>query len=63
MKTAIRGLRQDHLKHIKRIAKENKSLGKDEVSRAEKNVEKEVKSCLDEIVKISEKVQAEVMET
>jgi ribosome recycling factor len=61
-KVVVRSLRQDKLKGIKAATKKDKSIGKDEVARAEKEVEKEVKEYLEKIGKISEKVQKEIME-
>ena len=61
-KTAVRNIRQDHLKLIKKAAKHDPGMGKDVVTRVEKEVEKEVKSMLEEVEKISEQVQKDIME-
>ena len=60
-KTTIRNIRQDHLKLIKKAFKDDPGLGKDAVAKAEKVVEKEMKSTLNEIEKLTEKIMKEVM--
>ena len=61
-KIAIRNIRQDHLKFIKKAAKQDRSLSEDVVVHVEKEVEKHVKSSLDEVVMITEKAQKLIME-
>jgi len=60
-KTIVRNIRQDHLKLVKKAAKDDPEMGKDVVVRVEKDVEKEIKSALEDIEKISEQVQKDIM--
>jgi ribosome recycling factor len=60
-KTVIRNIRQEHLKLIKNALKEDPGIGKDAVTRVEKNVEKQVKSTLEEVDRITEQIKKDVM--
>jgi ribosome recycling factor len=60
-KTMVRNIRHDHLKLIKKAAKDDPGMGKDVVTRIEKEVEKEIKSTLEEVEKLSERFQRDIM--
>lgn len=60
-KTVIRNVRQEHLKLIKNALKEDPGIGKDAATRVEKNVEKQVKSTLEEVDRITEQIKKDVM--
>jgi ribosome recycling factor len=60
-KIHLRSIRQDHLKLIKKALKDDPGLGKDAVTRTEKEVEKEIKSALEEVDKIAEQVKKDIM--
>lgn len=60
-KTIVRNIRHDHLKLVKKAAKDDPEMGKDVIVRVEKDVEKEIKSALENIEKISEQVQKDIM--
>ena len=61
-KAVVRNIRHDHLKFIKAALKDDPSIGKDEATKAEKDVDKEVKSTLEEIDKIGEQIKRDIME-
>jgi len=61
-KTTVRNIRHDHLRLIKTAFKEDPSLGKDAVTKAEKDVDKEIKSTLEELDKIGEQIKIDIME-
>ena len=61
-KTVLRNIRQGQLKLIKAAFKDNPALGKDAVTRVEKDVEKEIKTTGDEVDKISEQIKKDIME-
>jgi ribosome recycling factor len=61
MKTVIRNVRQEHLKLVKNALKEDPGLGKDAVTRVEKDVEKQIKSTLEEVERITEQIKKDIM--
>ena len=61
-KTIIRNIRHDHLKLIKKAFKDDPALGKDAVNRVEKEVEKEIKSVLEDVDKVVHQVQKDIMD-
>lgn len=61
-KIAVRNIRQEHLKLTKNVVKDDPGIGKDEVTRAEKDIEKKVKSAVDDIDRITEQVRKDIME-
>jgi ribosome recycling factor len=60
-RTVVRNIRQDHLKLIKKAFKDDPEMGKDAVTKVEKDVEKEVKKALEDIDKIAEQVKSDIM--
>ena len=60
-KLIIRNIRQEHLKLIKNALKEDPKLGKDVIARVEKDVEKEVKSTLEDLDRIVEQIKKDIM--
>ena len=60
-KTIIRNIRQEHLKLIKNALKEDPGIGKDATTRAEKDVEKQMKSTLEEVDRIIEQIKKDIM--
>ena len=61
MKIIVRNIRQEHLKLIKNALKEDPGLGKDAIARVEKDVEKQIKSNLEEVDRITEKIKKDIM--
>lgn len=60
-KTVIRNIRQEQLKLIKSAFKQDPAIGKDAVTRVEKDVDKEMKKTLDEIDRITEQIKKDIM--
>jgi ribosome recycling factor len=60
-KTVLRSIRQDHLKLIKSALKDDPGIGKDAVTRVEKEVEKDFKTALEEVDKIAEQIKKDIM--
>ena len=60
-KTVIRNIRQEHLKLIKNALKEDPGIGKDAATRVEKDVEKQMKSTLEEVDRITEQIKKDIM--
>lgn len=60
-KVVVRNIRQGHIKLIKTAVKEDPGIGKDAVTRIEKEVEKEIKSTLEEIDRIAEQLKTDIM--
>ena len=60
-RTMIRNIRQEHLKLIKNALKEDPGIGKDAATRAEKDVEKRIKSTLEEVDRITEQIKKDIM--
>jgi ribosome recycling factor len=61
-KIIVRNIRQEHLKLIKNVFKDDPGIGKDAVTRIEKDVEKKVKSAQEDIDRITEQVKKDIME-
>ena len=61
LKTTVRNVRQDQLKLIKSAFKEDPTIGKDTVSKVEKDVDKEMKKTLEEIDRITEQIKKDIM--
>ena len=60
-KTLVRNIRQEQLKLIKSAFKEDPAIGKDAVTRVEKDTEKEMKKTLEEIDRITEQIKKDIM--
>jgi len=60
-KGVVRNIRQEHLKLIKNELKQDPGIGKDAATRAEKDVEKEMKSTLEEVDRITEQIKRDIM--
>jgi ribosome recycling factor len=60
-KAVIRNIRQEQIKLIKKALKEDPGIGKDAVTRVEKEVEKEVKSTLEDVDRITEQIKKDIM--
>jgi ribosome recycling factor len=60
-KTVVRNIRQEHLKLIKKAFKDDRALGRDAVIRVAKDVEKEVKTALEETDKITEQIKKDIL--
>jgi ribosome recycling factor len=60
-KTMIRNIRQEHLKLIKNALKQDPGIGKDATTRVEKDVEKQMKSTLEEVDRIIEQIKKDIM--
>jgi len=60
-KTVVRNVRQEQLKLIKSAFKQDPAIGKDAVTRVEKDVDKEMKKTLDEIDRITEQIKKDIM--
>lgn len=57
----IRNIRQEQLKLIKNALKEDPGIGKDAAARVEKDVEKQIKSTLEEVDRITEQIKKDIM--
>ena len=60
-RTIIRNIRQEHLKLIKNALKEDPGIGKDAATRVEKDVEKQIKTTLEEVDRITEQIKKDIM--
>jgi ribosome recycling factor len=60
-KITVRHIRQRHMKLIKSAAKDDPSISVDVIARAEKDVEKEIKSALADIDKVTDQVKDDIM--
>lgn len=60
-KILVRNIRQDQLKVIKSAFKEDPAIGKDAVTRVEKDTDKEMKKTLEEIDRITEQIKKDIM--
>jgi len=60
-KTLVRNIRQDQLKLIKSAFKDDPAIGKDAVTRVEKDTDKEMKKTLEEIDRITEQIKKDIM--
>ena len=60
-KIVIRNIRQDHLKLIRNALKRDPGIGKDVAARIEKDVEKETKSTLEEVDRITDQIKKDIM--
>jgi ribosome recycling factor len=60
-KTVIRNIRQEHLKLIKNALKKDPGIGKDTTARVEKDVEKQIKSTLEEVDRITEQIKKDII--
>ena len=60
-KIVIRYIRQDHLKLIRNALKRDPGIGKDVAARIEKDVEKETKSTLEEVDRITDQIKKDIM--
>lgn len=60
-KTVIRNIREKQIKSMRNALKEDPSLGKDALHQGEKGVDKETKSSLEQIDKITEQLKKDIM--
>lgn len=60
-KIVLRSIRQDYLKLIKSALKNDPGIGKDATARVERDVEKDIKTALEEIDKIAEQIKKDIM--
>jgi ribosome recycling factor len=60
-KTGVRHLRQEQYRLVQAVARMQTWIGKDDIARAEKEIDKEMKAALEKIDKLSQKFIDDMM--